>query len=88
MVEFKLLEMIRLTKGRAKVALSAILDYRRGRIDERRMIITVTEYKHALFSVIPKFFGGCSDNIGTANVLSQLIYNRGLNTVELMNCYR
>lgn len=84
--DVKLLEMIRATTGKTRDALSAILNYRRGKIDERRMIITVTENKHRLFSVIPKFFGGCSDNIGTADVLSRLIYNRGLNTVALINC--
>lgn len=87
MAEAKLIEMIRSTKGRARTALMAILEYRRGNIDERRMIIAVTENKHALFSTIPKFFGNCDDNIGVAKVLQQLIYSRSNTTLNMLRAY-
>lgn len=87
MEELKLLEMLRSTKGRARVAISAILEYRRGNISERRMIIAVTENKHALFSVIPGFFGNCDDNVGVAKVLQQLIYGCSNPTLNMLRAY-
>ena len=84
MEELKLLEIIRNTSGRTRDTFKAILDYRRGNISERRMIITVTENKHRVFTTIPRFFGCCDDNIGTAKVLNQLIYSHTNITLNMM----
>lgn len=84
MEELKLIEIVRNTKGQTREAFDAILKYRRGLIDERRMIIAVTENKHRVFRTIPKFFGGCDDNIRVAKVLQQLIYSRSNRELNML----
>ena len=87
MEELKLIEIIGNTKGRTRQAFESILGYRRGTVDERRMIIDVTENKHGVFTTIPRFFGNCDDNIGVAKVLNQLIYSRSNSTLNMMRSY-
>lgn len=87
MEELKLIEIVSKTKGKTKTAFKAILDYRRGLISERQMIIAVTENKHRVFSTIPKYFGNCDDNIRIAKVINQLIYNKSNSTLNMMCSY-